>query len=417
MYILVVLATSELIRETGQRGRLEELLPRWRNVPMYRPALSRPDFDFNQLPLIAKREMRTGFPANFLPENQSLQTLLDSQAIELEHTSGTSEDRLPVIFARGWWDEQEARALHLNEFIRQILDENPRPHRATLTAPACNGLTCPTVWMSREQRVIGQALFVNLARIPFLLTDSDLARMALEIAEWAPVFLDLDPVHGMRFALYCEQQDLRFPSLKFIISSYEFSSVVHRRILTRVFQVPVFNLYGSTETGHLMMENAAGEMKPAQDNAFLEVAELDEQGVGALVVTTLTNDFMPLLRYRIGDLAQKITSPYGTHYVIHGRSRDALRGSDGRRVTTLQVDQCLEGIEGVAHYEVRQAADGMAAFRFVPEPQGASNENLATAAGRIEALLGAAVKAEPMPTLVPAASGKFRLTAPVAWVS
>ena len=407
-----MLATSELIRETGQRGRLEELLPRWRNVPLYRPALSHPDFDFNRLPLIAKHEMRAGFPGNFLPENQSLQTLLDSQAIELEHTSGTSEERLPVIFARGWWDEQEDRALRLNEFIRPVLDQNPRPRRVTLTAPSCNGLTCPTVWMSREQRIIGQTLFVNLARIPFLLTDSELARMASEIADWAPVFLDLDPVHGMRFALYCEQHCLRFPSLKFIISSYEFTSVIHRRILKRVFQVPFFNLYGSTETGHLLMENVAGEMKPALDNAFLEMAGLDDQGIGALVVTTLTNDFMPLLRYRIGDLAQKFTSPYGTHYLVHGRARDTLRGRDGRRVTTWQLDQCLAGIEGVAHYEVRQEVDGSATFRFVPEPVGPSDENLASAVGRVEALLGFAVKAGPMPTLVPAASGKFRLTAP-----
>jgi phenylacetate-CoA ligase len=408
-----MLATSELICETGQSGRLEELLPQWRNVPLYRPALSRPDFDFKRLPLIAKREMRAGFPANFLPENQSLQALLDSQAIELEHTSGTSDERLPVIFARGWWDEQEARALRLNEFIRPILDENPEPRRATLTAPSCNGLTCPTVWMSREQRTVGQTLFVNLARIPFLLTDSELARMASEISAWAPVFLDIDPVHGLRFALYCEQQGLRFPSLRFIISSYEFTSVVHRRILTRVFQIPVFNLYGSTETGHLLMENVAGEMKPVFANAFLEMAELDEQGIGALVVTTLTNDFMPLLRYRIGDLAQKFTAPYGTNYVIHGRARDALRDRDGRRVTTWQVDQCLAALEGVAHYEVRQEADGMATFRFVPEPQGPASENVAAVAGRLAALLAFPVKTVSMPTLVPAASGKFRLTAPV----
>ena len=116
-----MLATSELIRETSQRGRLEELLPRWRNVPLYRQALSRPDFDFSRLPLIAKPEMRDNFPANFLPENYSLQGLVDNQVIELEHTSGTSEERLPVIFARGWWDLQESRALRLNELIRPIL--------------------------------------------------------------------------------------------------------------------------------------------------------------------------------------------------------------------------------------------------------------------------------------------------------
>ena len=91
-------------------------------------------------------------------------------------------------------------------------------------------------------------------------------------------------------------------------------SVVHRRILARVFGVPVFNLYGSTETGHLLMENEAGEMKPSYDTAFLELVNADEPEVGELVVTTLSNDYMPLLRYRIGDLAQRQERSYGTDY-------------------------------------------------------------------------------------------------------
>jgi phenylacetate-CoA ligase len=413
VYIPDMLATSELIRETSQRGRLEELFPRWRNVPLYREALTHPDFEFSHLPLIAKPEMRNGFPSNFLPEDQSLEALVEKQLIELEHTSGTSEDRLPVIFARGWWEEQESRALRLNEIIRPILEQNPRPRRATITAPACNGLTCPTVWMSREQRIIGQTLYVNLARIPFLLTDSELARMAAEVAEWAPVFLDVDPVHGVRFALYCEQHGLTFPSLKFILSSYEFSSVVHRKILGRVFGVPVFNLYGSTETGHLLMENAAGEMKPVYETAFLEMVDSDTRGMGSLVVTTLTNDLMPLLRYRIGDFAQKFEPPYGTHYVVHGRARDVLQSRAGEKVTTWQVDQCLKEIDGIAHYEVRQEADGSAVFRFVPENCPPTESQLQMVAARISSLLGFAVKSGAMNALVPAASGKFRLTARV----
>ena len=122
--------------------------------------------------------------------------------------------------------------------------------------------------MSREQRTVGSTLFVNLARIPFLLDDGELARMAGEIAGWSPQFLDLDPVHGARFALYCEQRGIKFPSLRFVLCSYEFVSVVHRRILERVFGVPVFNLYGSTETGHLLMENERGEMKPVTTRRF-----------------------------------------------------------------------------------------------------------------------------------------------------
>jgi phenylacetate-CoA ligase len=413
-----MLATPELIRESSQRAQLEELLPRWREVPIYRDLLARincphPDFDcFQRLPLMAKPEMRNNFPQNFLPAGQSLESLLEKNLVELEHTSGTSAERLPVIFGRGWWNAQEERALRLNSFVAKVWDEHPHARRATLTSPSCNGLTCPTVWMSREQRTIGNALFVNLARIPFLLGDAELAHMAKEIADWGPQFLDVDPVHGARFALYCEQKRIKFPSLKFILGSYEFVSVVHRRILERVFGVPVFNLYGSTETGHLLMENEAGEMKPSYDIAFLEIVDADARGIGDLVVTTLTNDYMPLLRYRIGDLAERHVQPYGNHFTVHGRARDALAAHDGRRVTTWQADQCFTGASGIAHYELRQGDDGNCILRFVPDGSGPADEDLRVVTSRLESLLksSAAIKTEAMPVLVPAASGKFRLT-------
>jgi phenylacetate-CoA ligase len=416
-----MLAAPEIIRETRQLAQLEGLFPRWRAIPLYRDALARAncrhaDFDcFQRLPLIAKPEMRNDFPRNFLPAGQTIEMLLEKNLIELEHTSGTSAERLPVIFARGWWNAQEERALRLNAFVGKIFDEFPNAHRATITSPACNGLTCPTVWMSREQRTFENALFVNLARIPFLLAEAELAHMAAEIAGWSPQFLDVDPVHGARFALYCEQHGIKFPSLKFILCSYEFTSVVHRKILARVFGVPAFNLYGSTETGHLLMENERGEMKPSYDTAFLEIVDADACGVGELVVTTLTNDYMPLLRYRIGDLVEKHARPYGNHFTVHGRARDALTAHDGRRVTTWRVDQCFTEINGIAHYELRQNENCDCVLRFVPDGAAPKEKELRRVTSQLEALLkcSAEIKTEAMPVLVPAASGKFRLTSRV----
>jgi phenylacetate-CoA ligase len=423
VYIAAMLATPELIREAGQIPQLAELLPRWRAVPLYRNALASAEnhsvetdalANFRRLPLLAKHKIRDGFPRNFLPAGQTLETLLENKLVELEHTSGTSEERVPVIFGRDWWNEQEERALRLNALVAGVLDKHPNARRATLVPPACNGLTCPTVWMSREQRMAGNTLFVNLARIPFLLDDRELARMAGEIAEWSPQFLDLDPVHGARLALYCEQRGLRFPSLRFVLCSYEFVSVVHRRILERVFGVPVFNLYGSTETGHLLMENERGGMKSGHNTAFLEIVEAGPRGVGELVVTTLTNDYMPLLRYRIGDLAQRCVQPYETSFVIHGRARDALRAGDGQRVTTWQVDQCFVELPGILHYELRQNENGGCVLRFVPDGAGPTEAELRRVTSRLENLLcsRSEIAAEAMPVLLPTPSGKFRLTCP-----
>jgi len=405
-----MLATPELIREATQFSRLEKLVPQWREVPLYRKALA-PE-NFSRLPLITKRELRENFPKNFLRAGQNLDALLESKSVEMEYTSGTSEERTAVLFGRGWWNEQEARVLRLNGFVAQVLDEHPRTRRATLVPPICNGLVCFSNWTSKSARTVDTTLFVNEARIPFLLTEAEFARMADEILEWSPQFLDLDPVHGAWFALYCERNGIKFPSVKFILCSYEFVSVVHRRILSRVFGVPVFNFYGSTETGHLLMENEHGEMNPNYETAFYEVVEPDERGVGDLVVTTLTNEFMPLVRYRIGDLAQRCEQPYATNYFVHGRSRDTLRRRDGWRVTTLDIDRCFADTTGIAHYQLRQMENGDCHLQFIPDRENPSAEELSSVTARIENLLQPQnrITTETVKILPPLTSGKFRLT-------
>lgn len=404
-----MLATPELMREAAQLARVAELLPRWRDVPLYQAAKTA---DFFRRPLIGKRELRENFPRNFLRAGQELDALLAGKSVELEHTSGSSEERTAVLFGRGWWNEQETRVLRLNRFVAETLDASPRARRATLVPPVCNGLVCFSNYTSKAARTVDTTRFVNQARIPFLQTEAELARMAAEILEWSPQFLDLDPVHGAWFALYCERHAIRFPSVRFILCSYEFVSVAHRQILRRVFGVPVFNLYGSTETGHLLMENERGKMKASLDNAFYEIVEPDARGVGSLVVTTLTNDVMPLLRYRIGDLAERCERPYSTDYLIHGRARDALRRRDGQRVTTLEVDRCFAGAEGILHYQLRQNEPGNCELQYISDREPPAAQTLRDVTGQLRDLLQleSAIATAPVKLLPPLTSGKFRLT-------
>jgi phenylacetate-CoA ligase len=404
-----MLATPELLREAAQLARLRAHLPRWRDVPLYRAAAGG---DFFRRPLIGKRELRENFPHNFLRPGQDLGALLASQTVELEHTSGSSDDRTAVLFPRGWWNEQEARVLRLNGLAARVLADHPQARRASLVPPVCNGLVCFSNFTSLAARTVGATRFVNQARIPFLLTEAELARMAAEITEWSPRFLDLDPVHGAWFALYCERHGITFPSVQFILCSYEFVSVAHRRILRRVFGVPVFNLYGSTETGHLLMENEHGQMMASLDHVFYEILRAGAGGAGELVVTTLTNDLMPLVRYQTGDLAERVERPYATEYFVHGRARDALRRADGRRVTTLEVDRCFAETEGILHYQLRQEASGDCHLQFIPGRESPQAGALAELAARLRDLLRTAnpVTTESVKLLPPLPSGKFRLT-------
>jgi phenylacetate-CoA ligase len=239
--------------------------------------------------------------------------------------------------------------------------------------------------------------------------------MAAEAAEWQPQFLDVDPVYGVVFALYCERRGIRLPSLRFIVGSYEFVSVVHRRILERVFGVPVFNLYGSTETGHMLMQVGSGEMRPSLETALLEVLNTDAQGISELAVTTLTNDFMPLIRYRIGDLVERHERPYYTSYLVHGRAKDAFVTTAGRRVTTWQIDHCVADLPGIAHYQLCERTGGEWLLRFVPDiavPTAAQIEELRR---RLTELLGVGggLAIQQTDLLAPESSGKFRLGYPL----
>lgn len=414
--------TLERRRFVGPKPRLNSVLPAYlTEVPLYRrsgytgkkfSADGDPGNEFSRLPFISKREMRHEFPYNFLQAGTDLEALLAQELVELEHTSGTSEERTPLLLPRGWWGEQEDRALRLNRLVAEILDEFPDARRVTISPPVCGSDICYTSRPTHADRIIGNALFVNLSRHPFLWSEADLARMAAEATEWAPQFLDVDPVYGVLFALYCERYGIRLPSLQFILCSYEFLSGAHRRILRRVFGVPVYNLYGSTETGHLLMENEHGEMVPSLETAFLEVVDPNTVGIGDLAVTTLTNEFMPLIRYRIGDLVEIQDRSSRSAYVVHGRAIDTLRSAEGTLVTTYQIDRCFDGISGVAHYQARQAENGSWRLLFAPERTEPSAAALAELRTRLERLLGAATCQVIQPTdlLTGESSGKLRLT-------
>lgn len=190
---------------------------------------------------------------------------------------------------------------------------------------------------------------------------------------------------------------------------------MHRRVLERAFRVPVFNLYGSTETGHLLMETAQGEMKASLDTAFLEVLEPDARGIGELAVTTFTNEFMPLIRYRIGDLVEKHPGPYHTNYKVHGRRADAFTTPDGVRVTSWQVDRCFDDLPGIAHYQLSERAQGEYLLRFVTDTAAPKAPDTAELERRLSALLrlrtGLAIQETDL--LMPESSGKFRLGYPM----
>jgi phenylacetate-CoA ligase len=403
---------------TALKSRDETLRDYVREVPLYQSAAKASDRStwaelLAALPFINKQDIKKDFPDNFLRAGQSLDDLVAKKLVEIEHTAGTTDNRADLLLEHGWWARQESWALSLNSHIAQVLAENPGAHRVTISSPACNGDITYNGTPSAKRRTLGNTRVLSLSRFPFLLSADDLDQMVEEALAWDPVFFDTDPVYAAVFALRCEFRKVKFPRLKFVITSYEYTSVLHKRILERVFGVPVYNLYGSTETGHLIMEQRDGQMVPSKKVAHLDVINEDDRGIGELVVSTLSNDYMPLLNYRIGDLVERRTSASepgdSTTYVLHGRAPDTLKAPDGRRVTTRDVDQCFVECEGVVHYRLHEIGPGSFVLNYITESDSDAKTSINAVVQKLEQLIQPPKRIETkrVKFLLPEASGKF----------
>ena len=96
-----------------------------------------------------------------------------------------------------------------------------------------------------------------------------------------------------------ENRVLLPPSLRYLEFAGEMLPSEVREEAQKVFNVPVANMYGSEEMNGIAYECPYGVMHVLQDNVWVETSQKDE---GEIIITSLTNYAMPLLRYKQGDI-------------------------------------------------------------------------------------------------------------------
>jgi len=135
-------------------------------VPLYRDRPEPPadpatvDQWLSQIPPVGKRELRKGFPKALLRQDQDLHTAMQDEQVTLLATSGTTADRLQVIWEWSWWDPQEREAMRLNKRIARAMSR-AEFREAVLTTPACGAGTCHFGSQTMAERSIDGMLFLN----------------------------------------------------------------------------------------------------------------------------------------------------------------------------------------------------------------------------------------------------------------
>ncbi len=92
---------------------------------------------FSALPVLTKHMLREQFPLGFVPTDHDLAAGLERGEVEYAQTSGSTEDRLTVVFHVPWWEASERAAWQLNAHARRVTTGSHR--EAVLASPRCVG--------------------------------------------------------------------------------------------------------------------------------------------------------------------------------------------------------------------------------------------------------------------------------------
>jgi phenylacetate-CoA ligase len=216
------------------------------------------------------------------------------------------------------------------------------------------------------------------------------------------------------------QRTLHLPKLRVVCTTGEPLYPHQRELIARIFGAPVANEFGSRDIGFTAHEAPGGQMLLMSESHIVEV--LDEAGqpvapgeAGEAVITGLTSEAQPFIRYRTGDVLRLSSEPaaggQGLHVIaeVTGRQTDFVVAADGRVMHALAVIYVLRAVPGIAQFKCIQHAIDRMEVQIVPDASWNEAGRQAVVAG-LHARLGEALKVELrlLDEIPPEASGKHR---------
>ena len=206
---------------------------------------------------------------------------------------------------------------------------------------------------------------------------------------------------------------------RLVFTSGELLEAGLRQRLTVAFAAPVLDVYGCTEVKEIAFEcpARAGYHLNADWLHLEAVGPDDPSGAapGTLLVTSLYNYGMPLLRYALGNSGEFLDHPCpcgrGLPLVrpTSGRLVDYFELPGGQRVAPYSMTCAIELVPGMRQYQIVQTHRNRVVVRVVPLPHFDASAARAIAERLAPVLPGVAVTVEQVDRLLPEHSGKYRI--------
>jgi phenylacetate-CoA ligase len=335
-----------------QNQRLQEILNHaYINVPYYSDVLkSLVNMegeinlnDFKKVPFLTKEILTNQF--------SNLQSIEKSSRKWFKDSSGGSTGQ-PVSFIKDNHTTEWAQAIKLLDNQWSSLEVGERQIR--LWGSERDLLVGKESFKTMIGRKIRNELWLNA----FKMTNEDMESYIYKINVFKPKQILAYAGSVYELARFVKRNNLKVFNPTSIMTSAGTLYPHMRKLIEEVFQCPVFNRYGSREVGDIACEcdHHQGLHISARTH-YIEIVSPDGSiakpgEVGEIVVTSLVNYSMPLIRYKIGDLGilseAKCNCGRGLPLLkeVTGRVTDAFIKEDG----SVVVPEYIIHMVGVSFY-------------------------------------------------------------------
>jgi len=299
--------------------------------------------DVRRLPFTEKQDLRNNYPYGLL-------AVPNEEVVRMHHSSGTTGMAIAVFHTPGdigRWADLVARCLYLVGMRKEDVFQNMMSY----------GLFTGGLGLHYGAEKLGA--FV----IPTGAGNSRRQIQFMQIFETTAIHII--PSYALALLATFEEMgvDPRSLSLRFAVGGAEPYSEGMRERLQDAWGIPFYNCYGLSE---MQGPGVAFECPEQQglhvweDSYLAEIVDPEtgepvaDGQEGELVLTTLTREAMPLLRYRTRDLSSFISEPCSCGRTHRRLSRIQGRADDmfivrGVNIFPLQIERVLMSMPEVGH--------------------------------------------------------------------
>jgi phenylacetate-CoA ligase len=336
------------IRDYQERALILMMRHALANVPFYRdlglsPAAVGTVADLKRLPVVTKKDIQRA-PDAFLASG------FERDHLHASRTSGSSGEPTTTYFDRNAWllgkyvlkmrRIAATSRLALGQRVLIISEQEP-DQLSALEAAASSGLQ---LFIQQKYLSIHTPAAEHL---PFLLN-------------YRPHIIYAAPSYLLDLVAIAERQRMPLPQAATLYTSSEVLTCAARERIERAFAGRVYDVYGSTEFKEVAWQCSRGRYHLNFESVYLEAQ--DSGTNGPVVLSSLRNFAMPLLRFSIGDRAVFGSSACrcGRHSLtllaFEGREGDMIELPDGRRISPYLLTTAIESEGTILQYRIVQAA-------------------------------------------------------------